>query len=151
LLTGVCQQQRQDRPTASRQAQRQQVQHRPAVGHRPVIVEEETEPAEQIVELGAAQAVLRPGHLTLGAGPGLVDEQGEASLQEAPVEAGIVGDDEIGGRCQRADDLVVELLAAQLIVGNAGEPDHLVGQRLAGILEAGIAGQDVIEHASEEK
>ena len=123
------------------------MQHRPAIGDRPVIVEEKPEPAEEIVELGTAQAFLRPWHLTLGAGPGLVDEQGEAPLQEAPVEAGIVGDDEIGGCCEPGNDLVVELLAAQLVVGDAGEPDYLVGQRLAGVLEAGIAGQNVVEHA----
>jgi len=56
----------------------------------PVVAEEEAEPAEQIVGLGAAQAFLRPGQLAHGAGPGLIDEQWEASLQEARVEGGIV-------------------------------------------------------------
>ena len=112
-----------------------------------MIIEEEAEPAEQIVELGAAQAFLRPWYLALGAGPGLVDEQREASLQEAPVEGGIVGDDQIGGRRPRGHVVVVELLAAQLVIGDAGEPNYLFVKRLAGILETGIAGQHVVEHA----
>ena len=58
-----------------------------------------------------------------------------------------MGDDQVGGGCQRGHGLVVELLAAQLVIGDAGEPDHLFVERLAGILETGIAGQHVIEHA----
>jgi hypothetical protein len=58
-------------------------------------------------------------------GPGLIDEQWEASLQEAPVGGGIVGDDQIGGGCQRGHGLLVELLPEQLVIGDAGKPDHL--------------------------
>ena len=58
-----------------------------------------------------------------------------------------MGDDQVGGGCQPGDGLVVELLAEQLVIGDAGEPDHLFVQRLAGILESGISGQHVIEHA----
>ena len=53
----------------------------------------------------------------------------------------------IGGGCQRDDGLLVELVAAQLVIGDAGEPDHLFVQRPARVLEAGIARQHVIEHA----
>jgi hypothetical protein len=34
-----------------------------------------------------------------------------------------------------------------MIIGDAGQPDDLLMQRLAGILKAGIARQDIIEHA----
>jgi hypothetical protein len=37
-------------------------------------------------------------------------------------------------------DLVVELLAKQPVIGDAGKPDHLSIERLAGILKPGIAG-----------
>ena len=88
-LPGVHQQQRQDRPAAAGEAQRQQVQHRPAVGHRPVIVEEEAEPAEEVVELGAAQALLRPGHLALEQAQGLSTNDREAPLEEARSKAAL--------------------------------------------------------------
>jgi hypothetical protein len=91
-----------------------------------MIIEKEAESGEQIVELGAAQAFLRPGHLPHGAGPGLVDEQREAPLQEASVEGCVMSDHQVGRACERGDSVVVELLAAQLVIGDAGEPDHLL-------------------------
>jgi hypothetical protein len=118
-LPSVRQQQRHDRPAAARQAQRQQVQHGAAVGHRTVIVEEEAELVEQIVELRAAQAFLRPRHLTHGAGPGLVDEHGEAPLEEAAVEACIVSDDQVCGLRQHGHGLVVEPLSTGSVRPNA--------------------------------
>ena len=53
----------------------------------------------------------------------------------------------LAGLAERDHGVLVEVLAAQLIISDAGKPDHLFVERLAGILETGIAGQHVIEHA----
>jgi hypothetical protein len=36
-----------------------------------------------------------------------------------------MSDDKVGRACQRGDSVIVELLTAQLVIGDAGEPDHL--------------------------
>ena len=90
-----------------------------------VTVVEPAAAIDEIAELGALEADLRPGHLGDRAGPGLVSEAVVETLAEGAVELCVMGDDEVGRLQQGTNDRHVDRLAHHHFGGNAGQPRDL--------------------------
>ncbi len=103
----------------------QDLQQGVTVIDRTMTVVEPAAAVDEVAELGALEADLRPGHFGDRAGPGLVPEGVVETLAEGAVELGVVGDDEFGRLQQGTDNRHVDRLARHHLCGDAGQPRDL--------------------------
>jgi hypothetical protein len=118
--------------------ERQYLQQREAVVDSSVSDMKITTLIDEITELGSLISPGAPIDLGIGTGPGLADKDRGEGLAERPVEAGIVGNDEIGGLDERTNRRHVDHLAEDHGIGDAGQPGDIGRDRDARLLQPAV-------------
>ena len=115
-----------------------------AVGERAVAVRRECPVRAQEAREGPRGERDRvPGHLVPGARPGDLSGRGDDGLDERPVEARVVRDDEVRAREELGRGRGVDCLAGEVLVGEAGEARDLGRHGPARVLAPGAGGVPV--------
>ncbi len=127
--------------------ERQYLQQGKAVVDGPVSDMKIATLVDEMTELGSFISPDAPIDLGIGTSLGLSGKDGGEGLAKGPIEAGIVGNDEIGRLDERTHRRHVDHLAEDHGVGDAGQPCNVGRDRNARLLQPAIDAGDIADLA----